>query len=122
MWIFFSDLVLEIENENYNVSIQNKYHPSHAPLEGNFNPSCTQFESNDHNEFKDEHEDFIQCNHDKNVAANYQIEQPVYIKAQEQCLNWMNINIGKSRHFMSEFYDIDCFFEAEFNEEDIFQA
>jgi hypothetical protein len=72
----FSYHVLEIENENYNVSIQEKYHPLHAPLEGNFNLSCAQFESNDHNEFKDEHKDFIQCNHDENVAANYQMAQP----------------------------------------------
>jgi hypothetical protein len=104
---FFLDLVLETENENYNVSIQEKYHPLHAPLEENFDLSCVQFESN---------------NHDENVATNSQMAEPVYIKPQEQCLHWMNINYDESHHFTSNFYDIDCSSEAEFNEEDIFQA
>jgi hypothetical protein len=99
-------------------------------LEGNFDLSCAQFESNDHNEFKDEfkeppldvHKDFIQYNHDENVAADSQMVQPVYTKPQEECLHWMNRSNGKSHHFTSKFYDVDCSSGAEFNEEDIFQA
>jgi hypothetical protein len=58
----------------------------------------------------------------KTSQIDSQIAQTVYIKTQEQFLNWMNVNIGKIHHFMSKFYDIDCFFEVEFNEENIFQA
>jgi hypothetical protein len=79
---FFSslDLIPETENENLKVSIQEQYHPLHAPLECNFKLSCAQFEINNHNEFKDEfkeppldvHKDFIQYNHDENVARGLQ--------------------------------------------------
>jgi hypothetical protein len=50
----FLDLVLGIENENPKSSIQEEYRPLHAPLEGNFDLLCTQFESNGYNDFKDE--------------------------------------------------------------------
>jgi hypothetical protein len=48
--------------------------------------------------------------------------QSIYIKPQEQCLNWMNITIGKSHHFISYSYDDDYLSESKFNEEDIFQV
>ena len=74
----FSDLSLETENENHKIPIQEEYYPIHAPLEGKFNLSCVQFESDDHNDFKDEfkkhpldvHKDLIQYNHDQNLAAD----------------------------------------------------
>jgi hypothetical protein len=34
----------------------------------------------------------------------------------------MNIIYDENNYFTSKFYDIDCSCEAEFNEEDIFQA
>jgi hypothetical protein len=70
---FFQVMFLKLKNESYDVSIKEKRHPLHAPLEGNFNLSCAQFESNDRNEFKYEHKDFIKCDHDENVATNYQM-------------------------------------------------
>jgi hypothetical protein len=47
---FFSDLVLETENENTKVSIQEEHHPLHDSIGGNFNLSCAQFESDDYSE------------------------------------------------------------------------
>ena len=75
--IFFLDLVLETENENYNVSIQRRYHLPHAPLEGNCDLSYAQSESNDNNMFKDGfeeppldvHADLIQFGHGENDAV-----------------------------------------------------
>jgi hypothetical protein len=78
--IFFaSDFVPEDESENPNVSIQEEYYQPHAPWEENFDLSYAQFESNDHNEFKDgfdepppnAHEDFIQYDHVENVATRF---------------------------------------------------
>jgi hypothetical protein len=37
-----SKLGLETKNENHNISIQEKYHPLHSTLEGNFDLSCAQ--------------------------------------------------------------------------------
>jgi hypothetical protein len=68
MIFFSSNLIIEAVNENYNVSFQEKYHPLHAPLEGNLDLSCVQFDSN---------------NHDENIAVDSQMAQPVYIKPQE---------------------------------------
>jgi hypothetical protein len=122
--IVFLDLVLETENEDPKVSIQEEHHILHAPLEGNFNLSCAQFESNDHNEFKyefgepplDEHKYFIQYNHDENVAIDSQMAQPTYTKPQEECLHWMKIIYDDIHHFTSNFYDIDFSYEVDFNE------
>jgi hypothetical protein len=61
--LFFPDLILETENENYNVSIQENNHPLHSLVEENFNLSCVQFESNNHHE---------------NVATNSQMAEPAY--------------------------------------------
>jgi len=106
--LFFLDLSLETENENPKVSIQEGYHPLHAALEGNFNLSCVQFESDDHNEVKDEFEeppldvykDFIQYNHDKYFAADPQISQLAYTKPQKECLHWIN---RSNHHFILDF-------------------
>jgi hypothetical protein len=81
-----------------NVSIQEEYHLPHAPWEGNFDLSYAQFESNDHNEFKngfdepplDAHEYFIQYGHSENVAMGSQWPQLVYTKSQEGCEHGMN--------------------------------
>lgn len=131
MWKFlYIDYVPEDKSEIPNVSIQEEYHLSHAPWEGNSDLSYAQSESNVDNEFKDifkeppqdVHEYFIECGHDENIAVGSQWPQPVYTNLKEECQHGINKNDDKSTQFTYNFQDVDFSYGIEFNEEKVFAA
>jgi hypothetical protein len=82
---------------------------------GNFNLSYAQFESNDHNEFKDgfdeppldAHEYFIQYDHGENVSMGSQWPQASLYKLKEECQHGINKSDDKSYHFTLNLQAID---------------
>jgi hypothetical protein len=126
--LFTSDYVPEAENENPNVSIQEKYHLPHAPLEGNCDLSYVNLRVMLTMSLRifdepplDAHEYFIQYGHGENVAVGSQWPQLVYTKMKEECQHGINKSDDKIYHFTLNFQVVDFSSEVEFNEEEVFQ-